>query len=374
MAYTTIDDPRLHFQSVLFAGNGSGASSTQSITLGGDSDMQPDLVWFKKRDGAEDHELFDSIRGVQKALDSNNNNAEATGRGLTAFNSNGFTVGNGTDSGNQGATNEINKNFVCWCWKAGGSASSDSNGDITSSVSANTTAGFSIVSYTGNASSNQTVGHGLGGVPQMIISKNRDNTSTNYNDWIVYHHSNATANDTKLKLNTTDDASSTNEWGDTDPTSTVYSVHTGGDGATNDGTDKIISYCFRGIKGFSKFGKYRANDTDTTAAGGGAPFIYTGFRPAFIVIKRLGANSWCMYDDRRGGNDENPYVEADSTVAEQTNGEINICSNGFKLDDSGTEINYSTNEYLYWAIARHPFVSSKGVPTTAGTGNIVDGG
>ena len=120
-------------------------------------------------------------------------------------------------------------------------------------------------------------------------------------------------------------------------------------------------------------GKYRANDTDTTAAGGGAPFIYTGFRPAFIMIKRLsGANSWCMYDDRRGGNDENPYVEADSTVAEQTNGEINICSNGFKLDDSGTEINYSTNEYVYWAIARHPFVSSKGVPTTAGTGNIVD--
>ena len=107
----------------------------------------------------------------------------------------------------------------------------------------------------------------------------------------------------------------------------------------------------------ARVGKYKANDTDTTAAGGGAPFIYTGFRPAFIMIKRAGgANSWCVYDDRRGGNDENPYVELDVAGAEQTNGEINICSNGFKLDDSGTEINYSTNEYLYWAIARHPFV------------------
>ena len=364
MAYTTIDNPSEYFEISLWTGNGS----TQNIT---GLNFQPDFLWIKGRNLAEGHTIQNSISGATKHLHSQNTDAEASDAGIvTAFNSDGFSLGD------EGDVNGNTSTFVSWAWKANGTGSSNTDGTInTAATSANTTAGFSIVSYTSNGSSSQTVGHGLGAVPQMILSKNRDNTSSNYNDWIVYHHSNATANDTKLKLNTTDNASTTNEWGDTDPTSTVYSVHSSGDGATNDGTDKIISYCFRSIKGFSKFGKYKANDTDTTAAGGGAPFIYTGFRPAFIMIKRAGgAQSWCLYDDRRGGNDENPPLEAESSVVEQTNAEINICSNGFKLDDSGGEINYSTIEYLYWAIARHPFVSSKGVPTTAGTGNIVDSG
>ena len=365
MAYTTIDNPSEYFEIATWTGNGS----TQNIT---GLNFQPDMTWIKERNSTSGHVWIDALRGVDKVIRCNSTAVESTDDDcITAFNSDGFSLGDDVKT-NEDST----KTYVSWSWKLNGTGSSDTNGTInTTATSANTTSGVSAVSYTGNASSSQTVGHGLGAVPEMIISKNRDNSSSNYNDFVVYHHSLASANDKKMKLNTTDASSTTNEWGDTDPTSTVYSVHSSGDGATNDGTDKIISYCFRSIKGFSKIGKYQANDTDTTSAGGGAPFIYTGFRPAFIMIKRAGgAQSWCVYDDRRGGNDENPYVEFDVAGAEQTNAEINICSNGFKLDDSGGEINYSTQEYLYWAVARHPFVSSKGVPTTAGTGNIVDGG
>ena len=250
MAYTTIDDSELYFQCKVY----SGSSSDVTVTFDGTNDMQPDLVWLKKTSASGDPLLYDSVRGVNKRLQPSATDTEVDRSGnddeLKAFNSDGWTLGtfNSNVTGS-GAT------CISWNWKANGTGSSNTDGTInTAATSANTTAGISIVSYTGNASSSQTVGHGLGAVPHMIISKNRDNSSSNYNDFVVYHHSLASANDKKLKLNTTDASSTTNEWGDTDPTSTVYSVHSSGDGATNDGTDKIISYCFRSIKGFSKIG------------------------------------------------------------------------------------------------------------------------
>jgi len=364
MAYTTIDNPELYFQSKLYAGDGN---STQAITLDGSENMQPDLVWLKNRTDQVWHVLTDSVQGAGAANGLSPNSNEAPGGGnkaaygfLSAFGSDGFTVSEG--SSNASMSNQSSKNYVAWCWKGGGSASSNSDGDITTSISASTTAGFSIVSYTSNGSSNQTVGHGLGAVPHMIISKNRDNTSTHYNDWVVYHHSNATANDKKLKLNTTDAVSTTNEWGDTDPTSTVYSVHTSGDGATNDGTDKIVSYVFTGIQGFSKFGSYTGNGNADGA------FIYTGFRPAWLMIKRSSAsgNSWEIFDNKRlGYNVDNNNIRADGDDAEYTTDRLDILSNGFKCRATTTNVNGSGSTYVYMAFAEAPFVNSNGVPCNA---------
>ena len=356
MAYTTIDDPTLHFRVKTYSGTGSAASVTFDIT---DTSMQPDLVWIKNRSTSGNHGMWDSVRGATKQIYPNQTYGESTAaNSLTAFNSNGFSVGSDGDQNGSG------NSLVAWCWKANGTGSSDTNGTInTAATSANTTAGFSIVSYTGNASSSQTVGHGLGAVPHWIISKNRDNTSTNYNDWIIYHHKNATANDKKLKLNTNDAVSSTNEWGDTDPTSTVYSVHTSGDGATNDGTDKIVSYVWTSIQGYSKFTSYTGNGSSD------GTFVYLGFRPAFFIIKRTdSADGWLMGDEKRiGYNNGNYWVEADVDSNEDggTADRVDILSNGLKMYNSWTKINASGGTYIVMAFADSPFVNSKGVPCNA---------
>ena len=212
MAYTTVDNPELYFQTKLYTGNGSA----QSFTLDGSEDMQPDWVWIKPRSFDDNHILVDSVRGTNKILRSNLVNAESTlTTMLTSFDSDGFTTG-----GNDNVTRN-SETFVAWNWKASGSTSSDSNGSITSTISANTTAGFSIVTYTGTGS-NATVGHGLGAVPQMIIVKNRDGGTDN---WAVYHEELGKAK--WLKLNTTDaSATDTVMWNDTTPTSSVFSVGT----------------------------------------------------------------------------------------------------------------------------------------------------
>ena len=354
MAYTTIDDPTIYFNTKLYTGNGS----TNALTGVG---FQPDWVWTKGRGDTYSHMLYDSVRGATKELNSHLTDAETTvTNSLTSFNSDGFTLGS------FGESNDNSQSYVAWCWKANGSGSSNTNGTInTTSTSANTTAGFSINTYVGNATSNQTIGHGLGAVPHMIISKNRDNTSTHYNDWMIYHHSNATANDKKLKLNTSDAVSTTNEWGDTDPTSTVYSVHTSGDGATNDGTDKIVSYVFTGIQGFSKFGSYIGNSSSDGS------YIYLGFRPAFIMIKRTnGTQWWIMKDNKRdgvGGGNPNKYLlYPNASDAEETNSNaMDFLSNGFKFRESTSGGNNSGGTYIYAAFAESSFVNSKGVPCNA---------
>ena len=360
MAYTTIDDPTAFFQAKTYTGTGS----SNAVTYDGNSDMQPDWLLFKNRQTSLNWMMWDSVRGITKYFYSNLDEAEGTtSTVLTAIGSNGFTVGNNNN------VNKANENIGHWGWKCEAAFSNDASstgiGSIDSAGKVNTDAGFSIVSYTGNATANQTVAHGLGVVPNMIIAKNRDNTNTNYNDFIVYHHrSPGTANDKKIKLNTTDAASSTNEWGDTDPTSTVFSVHTGGDGATNDGSDKIIAYCFAEKKGYSKFGSYTGNDV----ADG--PFIYTGFKPALVIIKRSSATEqWMVYDNKQlGFNESNNFLGADNANGESTgaggNGAIDLVSNGIKIRGTVNGTN-ADSTYIYMAFAENPFVTSTGVPTTA---------
>jgi hypothetical protein len=355
MAYTDIDDPTIYFNTVLYTGTGS----SQGITGVG---FQPDFLWVKSRSNADYHYFQDVVRGVTKQLATNTTAAETSyTNGVTAFGTDGFTVDSSNWSNRNGGT------FVSWNWKAGTAFTNDQSatgiGTLDSTGSSNQTAGFSIVSYTSNGSASQSVAHNLGGVPEMIISKNRDSTSASYNYWTVYHHSLATANDKKLKLNTTDAVSTTNEWGDTNPTSTVYSLHTSGDGTTNVSTDKIISYCFRSIKGYSKIGSYTGNG----AADG--PFVYTGFKPNFVLLKwSAGAENWSVYDTSRnpinGPNDS--FFAVDSVSAENSNSsDLDMLSNGFKLIRAHNRANASDAPYIYMAFAENPFVTSTGVPTTA---------
>ena len=262
MAYTTINKSGLYFNTKLYTGNGG----SQSITGVG---FQPDWIWFKKRNGAADSSLMDVVRGVRKSLTSNNNEAEYTeSAGLSAFDSDGFSFdGSGYDH-----VNTNNDTFAGWCWKAGNSAgSSNSNGSITSTVSANTTAGFSIVSYTGTGS-NATVGHGLGAVPKMIITKSRNNT---YN-WTSYHASLGNTGRIRLNSNSAADTGQTN-WNSTTPTSSVFSVGTNAD--VNGSGNNVIAYCFAEKTGYSKFGSYTGN------GNANGTFVYTGFKPAFVIIK-----------------------------------------------------------------------------------------
>ena len=368
MAYTTVDNPELYFQSVLWTGDDS---TDNAITFDNtDTSMQPNLIWLKPRTKVDNHRWMDSVRGVTKMLPSNSDGVEETiSAGLASFDSNGFTL-NTTDSG----YNSSSYTYVAWNWKAGTSFTNDASatgvGTLDSTGSSSQTAGFSIVSYTSNGSSSQSVAHNLGGVPEMIISKNRDSSSSSYNYWTIFNHNLATANDKKLILNTSAGASTTNEWGDTDPTSTVYSLHTSGDGTTNHSSDKIISYCFRGIKGYSKFGSYTGNgDADGT-------MVYTGFKPAWTLIKRTDSTtggSWILFDNKRGNNVRNPVdvvMAASNNQSEADWGTAYDCdylSNGFKWrhDGSSGYVNVSGASYIYMAFAENPFVTSTGVPATA---------
>ena len=348
MAYTTVDNPELYFQTKLYTGNGS----SRSITFDGSENMQPDWSWFKARSEAYNHALFDSVRGTTKLIRSNQTTAEEThSTTLTAFNSDGFSLGGG-----DAFTNANSVTYASWHWKAGGSASSNSDGSITSSVSVNTTAGFSIVSYTGT-NNNQTVGHGLGAAPKMIILKNRSTT----NNWCVGHGS---LGFTKhLALNETDAVGTSSvRFQDTAPTSTVYSV--GAAGETNGSGNNIIAYCFAEKKGYSKFGSYTGNGgTDGT-------FVFCGFKPAFVILKCSSAISkWLIMDNKRptsGGNPNNARLFADVSNTESTTcNMLDFCSNGFKLRTTDTDHNASGSTNIYMAFAESPFVNSNGLPNNA---------
>jgi len=349
MAYTTIDNPELYFQTKLYTGNGG----TQAITFDGSENMQPDWVWVKDRDtSGYNHVLNDSVRGVTKYLRSNLTNAEATiTDAITSFDNDGFTLG--SDASN-GESNRNTINYVSWNWKAGGSASSNGDGDITSSVSANTTAGFSIVSYTGNGSATQTIGHGLGAVPKVMIFKRRNSTS----DWIVYHVSRGATK--YIPLNSTNTGGTYEPYfANTEPTSSVFTVDTAGD--INGSSDTFISYLFSEIKGYSKFSSYVGNGSSD------GPFIFTGFRPAWVLYRNTTtSDSWFIHDNRRQGfNDDNEYLFADLSQAEGTVNRLRILSNGFKPIDSDKGVNKSGDTYIYLAFAESPLVNSKGVPTNA---------
>ena len=357
MSYTNgLDKPTDYFNTKIFTGNNSANNSITGIGF------KPDWIWFKNRNSANDHALVDSVRG-RKALSSNNTSAELTlnaDKDFQSFDSDGFTV----DVVEQlNSFNKSGDSIVTWNWLAGGSASSNTDGSITTSVSANTTAGFSIVSYTSNGSASQTVGHGLGVAPNVIISKNRTDGGATYGNWVVYHSSLATANDKKTLLNSNSASSTTNEWGDTDPTSSVYSVHTSGDGATNHSTDNIIAYCFAEKKGYSKFGSYTGNGSTDGV------YIHLGFRPAWVMGKRTDTtNNWYMFDNKRSTfNLTDEKLRADTTATENVDSAkaIDMLSNGIKIKSSDEEFNASGGTYIFMAFSESSFVNSNGVPTNA---------
>jgi hypothetical protein len=346
MSYTNgLDKPSDYFNTTLYSGN----DGTQSITS---LDFQPDFLWFKSRNTVVSNTLVDSIRGNTKQLFSDSTGAETTPTYpyVDTFNSDGWTMINGSLSGG----NTSGRTYVNWSWKAGGTASSNTDGSITSSVSANQDAGFSIVSYTGSGA-NATIGHGLGVAPKMIIIRRRTGSTTN---WIVYHES--IGNDNELYLNTTDASTSSTRFQSTSPTSSVFSVSS--NSAVNESSQSIIAYCFAEKKGFSKFGSYTGNGSNE------GPFIYTGFKPAFVIFKRTNSTgNWALLDNKRiGYNGSNYWLEPNTSDAEDSESSwLDLLSNGFKFTVGGTLGNASGSSYIYMAFAENPFVTSTGIPTTA---------
>ena len=337
-----IDKPSDYFNTKLYTGTGS----TTNITGVG---FNPDLVWIKCRSNAvTDNVLFDRVRGAGQRLVSNDTGAEETQTGImSAFVTDGVTVGGGD------ASNGSSKTYVMWNWLAGGSASSNTDGSITSSVSANTTSGFSIVSYTGTGST-ATIGHGLGSAPKMIIVKNRSAVE----EWGVYHVSNG--NTHVQYLNTTgaksDDAGF---WNDTTPTSSVFTV--GNSTRVNQSGSAMIAYCFAEKQGYSKFGSYTGN------GNADGPFIYTGLKPAFILTKNAsGGNNWTMCDNKRNTyNPNNVVLNPNVSTIEANNNPIDYLSNGFKIRGTEGNTNTSGNTYIYMAFAEAPLVGTNNVPATA---------
>jgi hypothetical protein len=348
MAYTPIDKSDDYFNPVIYTGTGASLANTG---VG----FQPDFTWIKGRSGATEHVLTDSVRGVTIELSSNDTGADETvAQGLTAFGTDGFTVG--TD----GSYNTSSATYASWNWKAGGTAVSNTAGSITSSVSANTTAGFSIVSYTGTGAV-ATIGHGLGVVPAMIIVKVRSSAG----DWSVYH---TTLGNTKnLKLNTTAaEQTSINYWNNTSPDVDKFTVYN--ESNVNGSGQTYIAYCFAEVKGYSKFGSYTGNGSaDGT-------FVYTGFKPAFVLVKNTqeAAAEWRIIDNKRsdagGFNLIDKTLDSNNSDAELDAGStwiVDFLSNGFKWRINTATVNAVGENHIYMAFAENPFVTSTGIPTPA---------
>ena len=343
MAYTTIDNPVEYFNTILYTGTGASLAITG---IG----FQPDWVWIKSRSILNNHVLFDVLRGVGNRLVTDTTGAETfSATSLTSFDADGFTVGAGSARWNSSGTT-----YASWNWLANGAGVSNTAGTISSTVSANTTSGFSIVSYTGTGA-NATVGHGLGIAPKMIITKSRGTT----NNWGTYHHSLGNTKAVFLNLTDAEDTSST-YWNNTSPTSSVFSV---GSAAGTNPANTMIAYCFAEVKGYSKFGSYTGNgSTDGT-------FVYTGFKPAMVLMKQSSAagESWILTDNKRSTfNAVNARLFPNSSAAEATDSRpIDYVSNGFKMRTTDAQMNTSGATYIYMAFAENPFVSSTGIPTTA---------
>jgi len=320
----------------LWTGNSTG-STTQTITNAGG--FKPDFLWGKSRSAAYNHVLIDSVRGVNKILYSDLTNAEVTNANtLSSFNSNGFTVG--IDAG---GLNDNGKTFVGWQWQAGqGSSSSNTNGTITSTVSVNASAGFSVVTFSATGS-NATVGHGLGVAPSLVILKDR----ATVNRWLVYHTSLGATQGIYLE-DTLAASTSSSFWNNTAPTSSTVSI------GTWSYSGNQVMYCWTPIAGFSAFGSYTGNGSaDGT-------FVYTGFRPKFVMIKSTSTGGWVMLDTSRDTyNIVGNYLYANSSAAEATSSNVlDINSNGFKIRNTWTDINGSGTSYVYAAFAETPFKNS----------------
>ena len=357
MAFTTIDDPEAYFQTVIYTGNGS---ADHAITLPGDTDMQPDFVWIKNRDATDNHCLFDAVRGATKLLTSNlgdvvGSNEVTDTDTLDSFTSDGFQVDADVK------VNTSSEDYVAWCWKANGTGSANTSGSInTTATSANTTSGFSIIDYVGNQTDGSTIGHGLGAVPHvfMVHVRNADESA-----WFVYHHKNTSAPETDyLQLHGTNATSDYNlAWNDTAPTSTLITL--GRESHVSYNTKNMICYAWTEIQGFSKFGSYTGN------GNADGPFIFCGFRPAFIMTKRTDSTgSWGMFDNKRSAfNVVDDRQNADLAEADQEHADNShdFLSNGFKVRTADNQYNNVSGTYIFIAFAEAPLVNSEGVPVNA---------
>ena len=353
MAYTTIDDPEAYFQVKLWTGTGASLD----LTLDADTDMQPDLVWAKTRNDTQDHQVIDSVRGVTKLLATNGTAGQFTDtNNLTAFSSDGFTVGS------SGGINGSSDTLVAWCWKGGTTSGISGSADITpNAYSFNQTSGFSVVTYNGTDVAGNTVLHGIGTKPEfMIVKKVPANGAY---DWIVYHKDD-TAGLYLNNVTVNNDSSANSIWfNGAAPTSTVFSIGTDGRIGDDVDTGAYVFYGWAGIQGYSKFGSWVGN------GNANGPFIYTGFRPAFILRKEASNDDvWVINDTKRS-----PINFATSAVplyphtsgAEPNGVNFDILSNGFKIRNTDGDTNTSGATFIYAAFAEAPFVNSNGVPCNA---------
>ena len=347
MAYTTINKSSLHQNTILYTDSGA----VRTLTGVG---FQPDFTWIKTRNHTNRHNSFDSVRGATKGLTSDRGDAEYTQADtLTAFTSDGFSLG--ADASGYGV-NYDNKNEVAWNWKAGGAGSSNTDGTInTTATSVNTTAGFSISTYTGTGA-NATVGHGLGVAPKMIIIKGISNAHW----WFVYHAGIPTPTTAKLNLNTNghNNDAQASYWNSTAPTSSVFSLGT--EGSVNSSGADYIAYCFADVAGYSKMGNYKGN------GNANGVFIYTGFKPKFLILKRANGDDWWgLYDSIRSPYNvtkERIYPNTNDAGADVTN--VDFLSNGFRLRSNDGAINATGGDYIFMSFGQS-LVGSNNVPNTA---------
>ena len=345
-----INKPSDYFNTILYTGDGAASKSLTGVGF------QPDVVWIKSRSNADQHNLYDAVRGTGKFLRPNGNDVEQTGsNNLLSFDSDGFTVGTHTPINRSSGTH------VAWNWKANGSTTvSNTDGDITSNVSVNSTAGFSIVSFVGNGGTNQTIGHGLSQKPDLIIAKNRDNAQ----NFRVWHKSYNATNDI-FYLNTTNaklsNSDAINSVQDTTFTATANSSFIGNG-------NNVIAYCWHEVKGYSKFGMYTGNgNADGT-------FVYTGFKPAFVIYKGAAGtgttDNWEMHDSKRDTSNPMDTVLYPNTSTVESNpasttDRLDFLSNGFKIRTGSTDYNADASEYIYMAFAEQPLVGTNNIPATA---------
>ena len=344
---STIEDGSEHFDILTWSGNGAVDRAITGL------EFQPDFTWIKSRSNAVNHWLMNSVNGARKGISSNNTGAEQAfdqaNFDFESFDSNGFSV----SPPYYAHVNTSGHTFVGWNWKGNGTGSSNTDGSITSTVSANTTAGFSVVTYTGNGGTG-TVGHGLGIEPKMVIIKNRSQAD----GWYVWHTSNSAGVFGYLFLNDADQLrSSTPQFGSTVPSSSVISLTRNTYDWANASGENYVAYCFAEVEGYSKFGSYTGNGS----ADG--PFIYTGFRPAFVIIKSATeARNWLQYDTAINTyNQSNTQLFPNLSNAEYTSGTyagLDILSNGFKLRNNDTSGNNSGQTMIYMAFAENPFKNS----------------
>jgi len=349
MAYTTIDDPSAYFHTQLYTGTGSELSVTNGANAG---DFKPDWIWIKQRNAATDHGMFDSSRGVTKNLKTNTADAQSTEvQSVKTFNTDGFTLGTSGDYNGSSDTH------VAWQWKANGATKtsfSESGNNPAGTHQANTTAGFSIVTHVGTGAVG-TIAHGLSSAPEWILTKGLDDGHA----WITAHKSLGFTKSTLF--NTSDAFADGSEYNNTDPTSSVFTVKNQG-GVNNDGQN-YVNYLFHSVQGYSKFGKYTGN------GNADGPFVYTGFKPAWIIQKNTAdSTNWNIYDNKRSTfNTVDDILMSNASDAEGavSGKSIDFLSNGFKLRGSDNETNDNGDVHIYMAFAESPFVSSEGVPTTA---------